>query len=715
VSCGKEGGEAKDGKNWRRADWAGRGRGVGRVNWRREFTGKNTEQMWTSLKGKLHHAVKKYVPTRRIRPNGRAVWMTKEVMSALERKKRLWKSAKAGGSMEEYKEAEKKARNMVRNAKRRMEKKLAEGQEGNKRPFYAYIKKKTKSRVTVGPLKNGEGRTVAEDSEMAEVLNEFFSSVFTRETGDTPPVTEPKEAPEMPGIRITEWEVKKIIRKLRKEAAAGPDEVGPRLLQELVEEVAAPLTTIFRHSLARGEVPGDWRTANVTPIYKKGSKAEPGNYRPVSLTSVSCKILETILRNRMMNHLLDNNLLNASQHGFLNGKSCTTNLLEFLDSVTRIVDEGTPVDIVYLDFAKAFDKVPKSRLLAKLDAHGVRGGTGRWIQQWLTGRQQRVVLNGKCSSWKEVLSGVPQGSVLGPILFLIFINDLDNAVKLIEILKKFADDTKVGNKSRTAEERAALQAALDELYAWAEQWGMEFNLKKCKVMHVGHGNVRHQYTMGGHVLTSTDEETDIGVTVNRNLKPGAQCRKAAATAQAVLSQLVRAFHFRDRHIFVRLYLQYVRPHLEFCTPAWSPWAEADIECLERVQRRAVGMVSGLNSNHYEDRLAELGLTTLEERRHQLDMLQVYKVLNKKDKVNSEHWFEMAAAGERHTRAAADPLNMRIPAARLEVRRNFFTQRVPRLWNGVPAALKSAKTVNGFRSGYKKFRQGIGSAAHQGAG
>jgi hypothetical protein len=368
--------------------------------------------------------------------------------------------------------------------------------------------------------------------------------------------------------------------------------------------------------------------------------------------------------------------------------------------------------VVFLDFAKAFDKVPRERLLAKLEVHGIRGRTLNWIRQWLTGRVQRVVLNGKCSTWKEVLSGVPQGSVLGPILFLIFINDLDMAAGPVTILRKFADDTKVGHKVQTMEQREQLQRALDSLYNWAEKWGMSFNVKKCKVMHLGHGNAKHEYRMGGQVLQSVDTETDIGVKISKNLKPSEQCWKAAQTGQTVLSQLARAFHYRDRNIFVKLYAQYVRPHLEFASPAWSPWLEADKACLEKVQKKAVSMVSGLRSHDYEERLAELGMTTLEERRHQTDMIQVYKALTGKDKVNCEQWWTRAAAGERATRAAADPLNLRVPAHRLETRRHFFTHRVPEPWNCVPAELKSAATVGAFRAGYREYRKAHWSAAQR---
>jgi len=629
--------------------------------------------------------------------------MRNEILAAIRTKKKLWQRAKSGRGVEEYKEQEKRVKNMIKKAKRQFEKKLAEGGNRNKKPFFAYVKRKTRTQQGVGPLRGGDGRTVTDDTEMAEVLNGFFSSVFTREDVTGIPAAAAGDSVPIERMRITEWEVKKAIRKLKKESAAGPDEIGPRLLQELEGAAAAALTIIFRESVASGVVPDDWRRANVTPIFKKGTKMDPGNYRPVSLTSVCCKILEGLLKTTIMKHLEANNLVNSSQHGFMAGRSCCTNLLEFLEEVTRAVDEGVPVDVIYLDFAKAFDKVPKERLLEKLRAHGVSGHLLRWIRNWLTGRQQRVVLNGKKSGWEQVLSGVPQGSVLGPLLFMIFINDLDVAARKAEFLKKFADDTKLGGRVSTEEERAALQEALNELCVWAATWGMEFNVKKCKVLHIGHNNTRHVYTMNGQPLGETEEETDVGVITTANLKPAAQCRKAARTAAAVLGQICRAFHYRDRHVFIQLYKQYVRPHLEFAAAAWSPWQEGDKACLERIQQRAVGMVSGLTSRDYEGRLKELNMITLEERRHQIDMAQVQKLLTGRDRVDVGRLFHMANSHGRHTRAAADDFCLRQGNSRLEVRRNFFTQRVVAPWNQVPTEIKHLRSVQAFKNRYRKLR------------
>jgi ribonuclease P/MRP protein subunit RPP40 len=208
---------------------------------------------------------------------------------------------------------------------------------------------------------------------------------------------------------------------------------------------------------------------------------------------------------------------------------------------------------VYLDFAKAFDKVPHKRLLKKLRAHRINGDLLRWVRSWLLNRRQRVILNGKFSTWADVLSGVPQGSVLGPLLFVIFINNIDEAVMQVEIIKKFADDAKVSQTVVSSEDREKLQDALDALCGWADRWGMEFNVPKCKIMHMGNNNPKYQYNMAGQPLATTTEELDIGVTITSNLKPTAQCKKAAKTAQTVLGQIGRSFHYRDRHVFVKLY------------------------------------------------------------------------------------------------------------------------------------------------------------------
>ena len=293
----------------------------------------------------------------------------------------------------------------------------------------------------------------------------------------------------------------------------------------------------FNMSLKEGIVPFEWKEANSIPLFKKGSRNKSVNYRPVSLTSVICKLLETIIRDHMMDFLIKHKLINPSQHGFLKAKSCLTNLLCFLEEITKWVDDGSPVDVIYLDFQKAFDKVPHQRLISKLKSHGMGNSIINWIEQWLKDRRQRVVVDGEVSSWKSVLSGVPQGSVLGPILLLVYINDLEEGVtgKIL----KFADDTKLFRKVKEIGDKQNLQDDIDKLVKWSEKWQMLFNFGKCKCLHTGSGNTGMNYEMGGTILSKTVKEKDLGVTMNANMKVSEQCRIAASKGNQVLGMIRR--------------------------------------------------------------------------------------------------------------------------------------------------------------------------------
>ncbi|CAM4371744.1 unnamed protein product [Caretta caretta] len=396
---------------------------------------------------------------------------------------------------------------------------------------------------------------------MAQYLNKYFASVFNKAKEDLRDNGSMTNGNEDMGVDITISEVEAKLKQLNGTKLGGADNLHPRILKELAPEIASPLARIFNESVNSGVVPYDWRTANTVPIFKKGEKSDPGNYRPVSLTSVVCTVLEKILKEKVVKDIEVNGKWDKIQHGFTKGRSCQTNLI-FFEKVTDFLDKGNAVDLIYLDFSKAFDTGPHGELLVKLEKMGINMNTERWIRNWLKGRLQRVLLKGELSGWREVTSGVPQGSVLGPILFNLFIPDL--GTKGGSVLIKSADDTKLGGIANLEKDREIIQENLDDLINWSNSNRMKFNSEKCKVMHLGINNKNFCYKLGTHQLEVTEEEKDLGVLVDHRMTMSRQCDMAVKKANVILGSIRRGISSRDKEVLVQFYKALVRPHLEYC-------------------------------------------------------------------------------------------------------------------------------------------------------
>ena len=327
-----------------------------------------------------------------------------------------------------------------------------------------------------------------------------------------------------------------------------------------------------------------------------------------------------------------------------------------------MVDEGGPVN---LDFQTAFVKAPHKRFGCRLIFHRNVGNVRNWIEKWLCVRQQRAVINGAESKWVRVTSGVPQGSVLGPVLFLIYINDIDCTVDTI--IKKFADDTKLYGRVRTEEQALSIQSSLESVTKWGNEWQMLFNLDKCKVLHVGKNNIKHQYSMGGNPLDNVSEEKDLGITVTESFKSSKQCNIAAAKANRILGIIKKSFSSRDPVMLTKLYKALVRPHLEYCIQAWNPYLQRDIDTLEKVQRRATKMMSGFENLPYEERLKQLNLTTLRTRRTRGDLIEVFKIFKGLDDLPKECFFQMRPVEK--TRLRGHRFMLKATTARLDLGKN----------------------------------------------
>ena len=442
---------------------------------------------------------------------------------------------------------------------------------------------------------------------------------------------------------------------------------------------------MFVHSLNSSLVPQDWRDSNLTPLFKKLDRTSKLNYRPVALTSQVCKLMERLILDALWKHIEQNDLLTCHQHGFRKGCSCVTQLLECLNNWTSNFDEGYATDILYLDFQKAFDTVPHKRLLYKLEKMGIKGRVLKWIKSWLTGRRQRVVLPGGVSKWVEVTSGVPQGSILGPLLFLLFINDMPNKMKAM--LKLFADDSKSYKKITCKDDCEILQSDLNELMAWAETWQMDFNESKCVHMRMGNKvEPRYRYTLKSHVMEKCTSQKDLGVTVRNDFSPSDHIANIIKSAYGKIGTIKRCFTNLTKKKVQTLYTTIIRAGLEYASTVWNTKEQQHIKSLEKVQRRCLRLT-------YDQPI----LQTLEERRHITDMVDTFKYVHQIYKPKAELLFKMDKRGVALRGHKSRMMKIR---SRTAVRQQFLTNRVVNCWNNLPDEVVSAPSVNEL----KKFFQ-----------
>nr|VZI15082.1 unnamed protein product [Spirometra erinaceieuropaei] len=503
----------------------------------------------------------------------------------------------------------------------------------------------------------------------------------------------PLDTPNIETVQFTEGMVLTELLGLKESKSPGPDEIPAKILKELAGELSKPLSMLFHTSFETGYLPPDWKSAWITPLCKGGSRVSANNYRLVSLTSICCKIVEKIIKQQLMQFPEQNHLLSDSQHGFRKGRSCVTNLLYCLEHWTRAVDRGDMVHAIYIDFKKAFDSVPHHRLLYKLSRAGVRGKLLMWIRSFLIGRSQAVHAGDQQSAEVAVKSGVPQGSVLGPTLFLVYVNDCANELNCDVAM--FADDMKIWSTIRSEVDEARLQTNLDHLEQWSKDWLLPFNINKCTFLRVGRTSSPNHtvYCLTGKPLQEVDAQKDLGVWITTSLKPSLKCSKVAESAMSMLYLVKRAFSSFDEDCFARVFQTFVQPHLEFAIQAWRPWTAKDLGTLEKVQRRATKLVSGQWSLPYETRLASLDLFPLSYRQLRGDLIQAFSIVrNQGCCLAFGDFFELATT----TNLRGHPLKLRVAGARQDTRKFFFSNRVVAACNALPEDVVMSGSVDTFK-------------------
>ncbi|BHF77978.1 hypothetical protein SprV_0602108800 [Sparganum proliferum] len=668
---------------------------ISRIEWESIFVGSVLED-WQRFREILHELIVNHCPLSRKRLTNRPRWLTQALKNEVNKKRRLWKkslSDRSPTSICAYKIQRNRVKGLILKTRREFERDLLNRAAENPKLFYGYIRQCTRNKDPIPLLRTAEGEHLTGDRAKADHLSEFFRSVFSSETGFNPSALQSFEGtPIIETVQFTEGMVLTELLRLKESKSPGPDEIPAKILKELAGELSKPLSMLFHTSFETGYLPPDWKSAWITPLYKGGSRVSANNYRPVSLTSICCKIMEKKIKQQLMQFLEQNHLLSDSQHGFRKSRSCVTNLLYCLEHWTRAVDRGDMVHVIYIDFKKAFDSVPHHRLLYKLSRAGVRGKLLMWIRSFLIGRSQAVHVSDQQSAEVAVRSGVPQGSVLGPTLFLVYVNDCANELNCDVAM--FADDIKIWSTIGSEVDEARLQTNLDHLEQWSKDWLLPFNVNKCNFLRVGRTSSPNHtvYRLTGKPLQEVDAQKDLGAWITTSLKPSLQCSKVAKSAMSILYLVKRAFSSFDEDCFAKVFQTFVRPHLEFAIQAWRPWTAKDFGILEKVQRRATKLVSGQWSLPYETRLANLNLFPLSYRQLRGDLIQAFRIVrNQGCCLASGDFFELATT----TNLRGHPLKLRVTGARLDTRKFSFSNRVVAAWNALPEDVVMSGSVDTF--------------------
>jgi hypothetical protein len=669
------------------------------IDWHDEFNFLTCSEAWEILRDFINNSCECFIPqSAPSQPRNSQPWMSPKIRNERNHKKKKWQTYKlfpTDANWSNYTRARNDLTQCINNAKQSFEEDLARRSKTNKKLLYSYFRGKRRTSNIIR-LKSGNTTTSAQD-EVADIFNDYFTSVYhPMEDLELPEEQVNHLLPQIDDVIITEDAVFNLLSMCDASKSPGPDNIHAAFLKGCAASVCIPLTIIFIKSIEEGTLPGDWKSATIIPLHKKGDRTLPSNYRPISLTSQVVKTFERLISKQLMAFLEDNKLLSEKQHGFRSGRSCLSNLLETTNKWTSAVDSGTPCDAIFLDICKAFDKVSHNILIKKLHAKGVRGRLLKWITAFLTQRKQRVSCHGSCSPWAVVSSGVPQGTVLGPLFFLVYINDLPDKVK--SDCNMLADDTKIFRGVASGEDCIALQNDLHSLSTWADDNRLSFNTSKCEVLHMGRNNGKACYTLGNQPLPSVTEATSLGIVMSSDLKVRKQCVAAAKKANRALGQIKKHFSHLTVSALKSLYITFVRPHLEFSVQAWNPHFAQDQQILETVQHRATRIVPSLRRLPYEDRLRKLGLTTLTARRTRGDLLQVFKILHGYDHADPRNYFTLAP----NVGTRGHPLKLQRVCSRLDVKKYAFPARIVADWNRLPAGVVGSQSINAWKNAYDKL-------------
>ena len=708
-----------DALNYNKAEWTPIRKNLAEINWTEKLSDDmEVAAMYEKLEEIIYSASVNHTPGREERR--KAATLPRNRLILIRKRKRInsrinilkyvqvGHTVKPGDSSKDIEKLEKKKEKIEQEMKELIEleiqkKELHALSQMKKNPkfFYSYVKRFLKTESEIAPLQDEEGKLNTEPEKKANLLQSQYTKVFSNPNKENLKKDfESKCNLEISDIDITTKDITDAINDIPNHAAPGPDKIPAVVLKECANELSEGILRIWRKSLDTGEIPEILKLQTIIPIYKKGSKTLPENYRPVSLTSHLTKVFERILRKKIMKHIEDNELLSDNQHAFRCGRSCLSQLLEHMDYVLKALENKFNIDVIYLDFAKAFDKVDHSILSKKLKSFGITGKLHKWLSSFLENRYQQVIVNEKLSRKEKVISGVPQGTVLGPLLFLIYIDDLETDMKNC-ILRVFADDSKLVLKLKEETDHHKLQKDLDSSMSWADMNNMQLNLKKFQLMHYGCSeDLKQPYKTGNEVINSESTVKDLGIFLSEDLSSEIQISEAIKAGRKFLWWILRSFKSRTAETLLFLYQSYVLPKMEYSSLMWSPYKKKDIAKIESIQRTLTSKIENLQQYNYHQRLHKLKLYSLQRRRERYAALYMYKMYV--GLVPNNLGLQFYKTRREEIKCHQPKINTSGTSHLGTVRQNFFTSTGPQIFNSLPKIVKEAENLDSFKRQLDRF-------------
>ena len=675
------------------------------------------DDLWKMIKSKIEEVIDKHVPSKMTSSRYNQPWINRDIIKLSRRKTKYFKKAINSQTPEDwsrYKELKKSLQKNCRIAHANYLQDIIGCDPDSKdkatsKKFWKYVKSLKQDNTGTSALKKN-GISYSDAKSKSTILNEQFSSVFTRENTENPPtIMGPSQYPDIQDLHFNPNGVKKLLQNLNPHKAAGPDNIAPTILKECAIELAPIITLLFQTSLDNSTVPSDWKSAQITPLFKKGDRSKASNYRPVSLTSICSKVMEHIIHSHIMGHFDQYHILHDAQHGFRKRRSCESQLLLTVQDLAKGLDEKSQIDAILLDFSKAFDKVPHQRLGLKLDNYGVRGNILNWIKSFLTDRSQSVVCEGERSSQAPVLSGVPQGTVLGPLLFLAYINDMPTSID--STIRLFADDALVYKTVKTTKDAQDLQKDLNLLQEWESKWQMEFNPDKCEVIRFTQKKknvILSDYSIHGRTLQLVDQAKYLGITLDSKLNFNHHIDNICKKANRTRAFIHRNTKFCSRRTKIAAYNTLVRPQLEYCSTVWSPHTDTNIEKIQAVQRRAVRSVMNdwtTRRSNVQDNTKgsptemqkQLKWIPLEERRARAKIIMTYKIIKNLIDIPASHFTFNPRDTRQHN------FIIYVTSVNTTMYLHSFFPSAIRLWNSISAYLVNSPSLDCLRGRLAKIR------------